>query len=75
MSLASKTLNSTSLGIVPKAATKGLPATFFASTSAPDEVWATTRPVSFAFIGNEQLTMAFPERSPAWSNTSSTRDQ
>jgi len=34
-----------------------------------------TRPVSSAFIGIEQLTTIWPDRSPAWLSTSSTRDQ
>src|SRR5438876_9120147 len=53
----SKTSNSTSLGTVPKADTTRAFGTFFTSSSAPEEVWATTRSVSSAFIGSEQLTM------------------
>ena len=72
---ASKTSNSTSLGTVPKADTTRALGTFFASSSAPEEVWATTSPLSPAFIGSEQLTMVLPDTSPACFNTSSTRDQ
>src|SRR2546428_673188 len=50
---ASNTLNSTSLGTVPNADTTAALGIFFASSSAPEEVRPTTRPVSFAFIGSE----------------------
>jgi hypothetical protein len=48
---------------------------FFASASAPDDVCAIARAVSLAFIGSEQVTSTFPERSPACFKTSLTRDQ
>src|SRR5438552_16642543 len=60
----SNTLKSTSLGTVLNAATTRAPGTLFASSSAPDELWATTRSVSSAFMGSEQVTMTFPARSP-----------
>src|SRR6266851_3078435 len=72
---ASKTPNSTSLGTVLKAETTRALGTFFASSSAPEDVWAITRPVSSAFIGSEQLTITLPDTSPACFKTSSTRDQ
>jgi len=72
---ASKTPTSTSLGIVLKAQTTCAPRAFFASSSAPEEVRPTTRPVLPSFIGKEQVTTTLPERSPAWLSTSSNRDQ
>src|SRR5207248_2589971 len=72
---ASKTPNSTSLGTVLNAETTRALGILFASSSAPDDVWAITRPVSSAFIGNEHVTMTLPDTSPACFNTSSTRDQ
>src|SRR6266849_11172455 len=47
----------------------------FASSSAPDEVWATTSSVLSSFIGSEQVTTSFPDRSPACFRTSSNRSQ
>src|SRR5438105_6819828 len=72
---ASKTSNSTSLGTVLKAQTTCAPRAFFASSSAPDDVRPTTRPVLPSFIGSEQVTMTLPDRSPARLSTSSHRDQ
>src|SRR6266550_5248753 len=72
---ASKTPNNTSLGTVPNAETTRALGTFLASSSAPEEVWAITSPVSSVFIGSEQVTITLPDTSPACWNTSSTRDQ
>ena len=58
----SKTLNSTSLGTVWNADTTRAPRAFFASVSAPDEMFPTTSSVLPAFIGSEQLTMTLPDR-------------
>jgi len=63
--LPSNTSNSTSLGTVPNAATTLARETFLASTSAPEEVRATTSLVLAAFIGSEHVTMTLPDRSPA----------
>ena len=72
---ASKTPKSTSLGTVLKAHTTRASGTLFASSSAPEVVWAMTSPVSSSFIGSEQVRITFPDRSPACARTSSTRDQ
>src|SRR5690348_3730410 len=48
---------------------------FFASSSAPDELFAMTRFVLSASIGREQVTITLFEGSPACFKTSSTRDQ
>lgn len=61
------TLNSTSLGRVPNAETKRARGSFRASTSAPDEVWPTTRALLSPVMGSTQLTMTLPDRSPACS--------
>src|SRR5712664_3197338 len=71
----SKTPNNTSLGTVLNAETTRALGIFLTSFSAPEEVWATTSPVSSAFIGSEQLTITLPDLSPACFTTSSTRDQ
>lgn len=47
------------------AATTSVPGTFFASASAPDEVWAKTRSVLSLFISKEQVTITLPDTSPA----------
>jgi len=62
-------------GTVLNAPTIRASGTRCASCSAPEEVWAITRPVSSSFIGREQLTMTLPDRSPALLRTSSIRDQ
>ena len=51
----SKTPKSTSLGTVLKAQTTRAFGSFFASASAPEEVWAMTNSVLSAFIGSEQV--------------------
>src|SRR5437763_7613175 len=58
-----------------KAQTTCAPRVFFASSSAPDDVRPTTRPVLPSSIGKEQVTTTLPDRSPAWLSTSSHRDQ
>src|SRR5512136_2787830 len=72
---AANTLNSTSLGTVLKAQTTLAFGTFFASASAPDDVWATTNSELSALRGSEQVTITLPDRSPACFNTLSTWDQ
>ena len=47
--------------MVPKAETTLARFVLFASASAPDDVCAITRAVSFAFIGSEQVISTFPE--------------
>ena len=37
---------------------------FFASSSAPEEVWATTSAVSSSFIGSEQVSKSLPDSRP-----------
>src|SRR5437899_3488459 len=54
---ASNTPNSTSLGTVLNAETTRAFGTLFASSSAPEEVWAITRSVLSSFIGREQVTI------------------
>src|SRR5258706_15147655 len=71
----SKTPKRTSLGTVLKAETRRACGIFFARASAPEEVWAMTRPESLAFIGSEQVRITLRERSPACDSTSSMRDQ
>src|SRR6267143_894659 len=73
--LASNTANSTSLGTVLKAETTLAFGTFFASSSAPDEVLAMMSFVLPASIGSEQVTTTLPAKSPACFSTSSIRDQ
>src|ERR1022692_4804805 len=70
-----RTTRATSLGTVLNAETTRAFGSIFASSSAPDEVRATTRAVLSAFIGSEQPTMTLPDKSPACFNTSSIRDQ
>src|SRR3954469_8384061 len=69
------TANNTSLGTELSAETTLALGIFFASASAPDEVWPITRRVSDLFIGSEHVTTTLPDRSPAFRNTSLTRDQ
>jgi hypothetical protein len=38
---------------------------FFASSSAPEEVWATTSSVSASLMGSEQVSMTLPATTPA----------
>src|SRR6266566_9168963 len=73
--LASYTPKSTSLGTVLKAETTRAFGTFFASSSAPDEVLAIMSFVLPASIGSEQVTITLPDKSPACFSTSSIRDQ
>src|SRR6185312_12788825 len=73
--LDSKTGKRTSLGTVPKADTTCARRAFLASASAPEDVRAMTSLVSSALIGREQVTMTFPDKSPACFSTSFARDQ
>src|SRR6185437_300788 len=73
--LALNTLKKTSLGTVLKADTTWAFGTRFANSSAPDDVCPTTSAVSSAFTGREHVTTTLPDRSPAFSSTSPTRDQ
>jgi hypothetical protein len=51
--------NGASLEMLPKAETTAAPRAFFVSSSAPEEVWATTRSLFGTSSGNEQVTMTF----------------
>jgi hypothetical protein len=63
--LASYTPKSGSLGTVLNATTNRACGIFLASSSAPEEVWATTRSLFSSFIGSEHVTTTLPDRSPA----------
>src|SRR6267378_2994535 len=60
--LASYTAKSTSLGTVLNAATTLAFGIILASSSAPEDVWATTSPVSSSFIGSEHVRDHLPRK-------------